>query len=124
MGQRYRIAKETPRELASQQSQPTLKRNLQADQEQLYSEKQFLSPSQIVKKNKYMTAQQSLVGLRGKPLVIDDNSINDHIRRIMTQRSAISELAQKYGLEDNQKVERLSLLSVPNQLGQYRNGPD
>jgi hypothetical protein len=71
-----------------------------------------------------MTAQQSLVGLRGKPSIIDDNSINDHIRRIMTARLAISDLALKYGLEDNQKVERLSLLTVPNQLGQYRNGPD
>jgi hypothetical protein len=56
------------------------------------------------------------VGLKGK-VFVDDNSINDHIRRIITQRTAISELALKYGLEDNKKVERLSLLSVPNPLG-------
>jgi hypothetical protein len=63
------------------------------------------------------------VGLKGK-VFVDDNSINDHIRRIITQRTAISELALKYGLEDNKKVERLSLLSVPNPLGQYHNSPD
>lgn len=48
------------------------------------------------------------------PRHIDDSTINDHIRRIMSQRVAISELADKYGLEDNQKVERLSLLTLPN----------
>jgi hypothetical protein len=51
---------------------------------------------------------------------IDDNTINDHIRRIMSQRGAISQLASKYGLDDIHKVERLSLLTLPNQLGQYR----
>ena len=51
---------------------------------------------------------------------IDDSTINDHIRRIMSQRVAIRELAEKYGLEDNYKVERLSLLTLPNTLGQYR----
>jgi hypothetical protein len=32
----------------------------------------------------------------------------------MTQRVAISQLADKYGLDDIHKVERLSLLTVPN----------
>lgn len=60
--------------------------------------------------------------MRSMP-VIDDHTINDHIRSIMHQRTAISELARKYGLEDNQKIERLSYLTVPNMLGQYK-GPD
>ena len=51
--------------------------------------------------------------LRSMP-VIDDYTINDHIRSIMTQRTAISDLANKYGLLDNQKVEKLSYLTVPN----------
>lgn len=55
-----------------------------------------------------------------QPQIIDDNTINDHIRRIMTLRSGIGELAQKYGLQDNHKVASLSLLTLPNQLGQYK----
>ena len=37
---------------------------------------------------------------------------------------AITDLALKYGLEDNQKIEKLSYLTLPNNLGQYRDGVD
>jgi hypothetical protein len=62
-------------------------------------------------KARISTVQQSHVAISRH---IDDNTINDHIRRIMTQRVAISQLADKYGLDDIHKVERLSLLTVPN----------
>ena len=55
--------------------------------------------------------------------MIDDHTINDHINSIISQRSAISQLAFKYGLSDNYKVEQLSFLPVANPLGEYK-GPD
>ena len=55
----------------------------------------LLSPGQVTRNIKMVG---SLQHLKNVPVVIDDHTINDHIRRIMANRPAISDLAQKYGL--------------------------
>ena len=72
-----------------------------------------LTPGQMKLKSKALTVQSSVQKLK----VIDDQSLNDHIKRIASQRTAISDLALKYGLEDNYKVQKLSLLTLPNTIG-------
>lgn len=65
------------------------------------SKANLLSPGEITRNLKNGNVQP----VKATHNYIDDNTINEHIRRIMHNRSAISELAQKYGLYDNQKVD-------------------
>ena len=45
---------------------------------------------------------------------IDDQSLNNRLRRLQEQKRAIAGLALKYELEDNSRVGELSYLSLMN----------
>lgn len=45
---------------------------------------------------------------------MDDQTMNSRLRSLQEQKREIEALAQKYQLEDNSKVETLSLLTIRN----------
>lgn len=54
---------------------------------------------------------------------IDDQSINNRLRRLQEQKREIAEMAAKYDLEDNSKIETYSLLTLVNPRMGHHHGP-
>jgi hypothetical protein len=91
----------TPRREANKMSSHLLKHVPEPVFMTSNSKANLLSPGEITRNLKMGTVQPVKAALG----YIDDSTINDHIRRIMHNRPAITDLAHKYGLYDNQKVD-------------------
>ena len=61
--------------------------------------------------------------LGSRPRRIDDAAINEKLKYLEAERRKIGDLAQKYSLQDNVKVEKFTLLTLQNpHLGHHHKG--